>query len=109
MKTSILLSAFLIGTASSATVSISSLDDLGVPSETINTLGFMPTYAGRSLDGELASSESSNVDALLKVALSNKNLLTIKGSILPKSESLKSIFDELNVDLSPNIRLNLSF
>ena len=54
MKTSILLSAFLIGTASSATVSISSLDDLGVPSETINTLGFMPTYAGRSLDGVTA-------------------------------------------------------
>jgi hypothetical protein len=51
MKTSILLSAFLIGTASSATVSISSLGDLGVPSETINTLGFMPTYANRSLDG----------------------------------------------------------
>ena len=67
------------------------------------------TYTGRSLDGELASSESSNVDALLKVALSNKNLLTIKGSILPKSESLKSIFDELNVDLNPNIKLNLSF
>jgi hypothetical protein len=54
MKTSILLSAFLIGTASSATVSISSLGDLGVPSETINTLGFMPTYANRSLDGVTA-------------------------------------------------------
>ena len=57
MKTSKLqffLSAFLIGTASSATVSISSLDDLGAPSEVRDTLGAFPTYLGRTLDGVTA-------------------------------------------------------
>jgi len=51
MKALILLSAFLVGTASSTTVSISSLDDLGAPSEVINTLGSMPTYSNRTVGG----------------------------------------------------------
>ena len=51
MKASILLSALLVGTASSATVNINTLADLGAPSETVNTLGQSPTYQNRTVGG----------------------------------------------------------
>ena len=45
------LSSVLVSTALSETVSISSLDDLGAPSETINTIGQLPTYQNRTVGG----------------------------------------------------------
>ena len=43
------LSAFLICNSSSETVSVSSLADLGAPSETVNTVGQLPTYQNRTV------------------------------------------------------------
>ena len=54
MKTSILLSALLAGTASSATVNINTLADLGAPSEIRNALGQFATYQNRTVDGVAA-------------------------------------------------------
>ena len=54
MKASILLSALLAGTASSATVNINTLADLGAPSETVNVIGQFPTYSGRTVAGVAA-------------------------------------------------------
>ena len=51
MKALILLSALLVGTASSATVSINTLADLGAPSETVNTTGQKATYLNRTVGG----------------------------------------------------------
>ena len=48
------LSAILTGAASSETVSVGSLADLGAPSETLNTTGQKPTYQGRTVDGVAA-------------------------------------------------------
>jgi hypothetical protein len=48
------LSAFLTGAALSETVSVGSLADLGVPSETLNTTGQKPTYQNRTVDGVAA-------------------------------------------------------
>ena len=45
------LSAILTGAASSETVSVGSLADLGAPSETVNTTGQYATYSGRTVDG----------------------------------------------------------
>ena len=45
------LSAFLTGAASSETVSVSALADLGEPSETVNTIGQSPTYQNRTVGG----------------------------------------------------------
>ena len=45
------LSAILTGAASSETVSVGSLADLGAPSETLNTTGQKPTYQNRTVDG----------------------------------------------------------
>ena len=45
------LSAIFTGVASSETVSVSSLADLGAPSETRNTSGQFPTYQNRSVGG----------------------------------------------------------
>jgi hypothetical protein len=45
------LSSVLVSTALSETVSISSLDDLGASSETINAIGQLPTYQNRTFDG----------------------------------------------------------
>ena len=45
------LSAILTGAAISETVSVSSLADLGAPSETVNTTGQYATYSGRTVDG----------------------------------------------------------
>ena len=51
MKALILLSALLVGTGSSATVSINTLADLGAPSETVNTTGQKATYLNRTVGG----------------------------------------------------------
>ncbi|MDB4659066.1 hypothetical protein OAF07_02515, partial [bacterium] len=45
------LSSALINTALSETVSVSSLADLGEPSETVNTIGQSPTYQNRTVGG----------------------------------------------------------
>ena len=45
------LSAILTGAASSETVSVGSLADLGAPSETVNTTGQYATYQNRTVDG----------------------------------------------------------
>ena len=45
------LSAILTGAASSETVSVGSLADLGAPSETVNTTGQYDTYQNRTVDG----------------------------------------------------------
>ena len=48
------LSAFLTGAASSETVSVSALADLGEPSETVNTIGQSATYQNRTVGGVAA-------------------------------------------------------
>ena len=48
------LSAIFTGAALSETVSVSSLADLGAPSETVNTTGQKPTYQNRTVDGVAA-------------------------------------------------------
>ena len=48
------LSAIFTGAASSETVSVGSLADLGAPSETVNTTGQYATYSARTVDGVAA-------------------------------------------------------
>ena len=51
MKISLLITALSTAAVSAATVSITTLADLGAPSETVNTDGQKPTYQNRDLDG----------------------------------------------------------
>jgi hypothetical protein len=51
MKISLLITALSTAAVSAATVSITTLADLGAPSETVNTTGQKPTYQNRDLDG----------------------------------------------------------
>ena len=51
MKISLLITALSTAAVSAATVSITTLADLGAPSETVNTEGQKPTYQNRDLDG----------------------------------------------------------
>ena len=51
MKTSLLITALSTAAVSAATVSITTLADLGAPSETRNTSGQFPTYQNRTVDG----------------------------------------------------------
>jgi len=66
-------------------------------------------YFNRSLAGDISSTASSAVEASLKVNISNSNLLTVDGEILPKTKELQSIFKELNISFRPNINLQLNF
>ena len=50
MKISLLITALSTAAVSAATVSITTLADLGAPSETINTTGQKPTYQNRTVD-----------------------------------------------------------
>ena len=54
MKISLLITALSTAAVSAATVSITTLADLGAPSETINTTGQKPTYQNRTVDGVAA-------------------------------------------------------
>ena len=51
MKISLLITSLSTAAVSAATVSITTLADLGAPSETVNTDGQKPTYQNRDLDG----------------------------------------------------------
>ena len=51
MKISFLISGLCLGTVSAATISITSLAELGAPSETVNTVGQLSTYQNRTVDG----------------------------------------------------------
>ena len=51
MKISLLITALSTAAVSAATVSITTLADLGAPSETLNTTGQKPTYQNRTVDG----------------------------------------------------------
>ena len=51
----------------------------------------------------------SAVEASIKVNISNSNLLTLDGEILPKTKGLQSIFRELNINLSPSTSFQLNF
>ena len=51
MKISLLITALNTVAVSAATVSITTLADLGAPSETVNTTGQYATYSGRTVDG----------------------------------------------------------
>ena len=51
MKISLLITALSTAAVSAATVSITTLADLGAPSETVNTTGQYPTYSNRTVDG----------------------------------------------------------
>jgi hypothetical protein len=51
MKISLLITALGAAAVSAATVSITTLADLGAPSETLNTTGQKPTYQNRTVDG----------------------------------------------------------
>jgi len=51
MKISLLITSLSTAAVSAATVSITTLADLGAPSETENTDGQKPTYQNRDLDG----------------------------------------------------------
>ena len=54
MKISLLITALSTAAVSAATVNITTLADLGAPSETLNTTGQKPTYQGRTVDGVAA-------------------------------------------------------
>jgi hypothetical protein len=54
MKISLLITALSTAAVSAATVSITTLADLGAASETINTTGQKPTYQNRTVDGVAA-------------------------------------------------------
>ena len=54
MKISLLITALSTAAVSAATVSITTLADLGAPSETINATGQLPTYQNRTVDGVAA-------------------------------------------------------
>ena len=60
------LSAILTGAASSETVSVGSLADLGAPSQTVNEIGQLPTYQNKTL-GEVA--QVNTKDATFAVSI----------------------------------------
>ena len=66
-------------------------------------------YFDRSLSGDISSTDSSAVEASIKLNISNSNLLTLDGEIFPKTKGLQSIFRELNISFTPNITLQLNF
>ena len=51
MKISLLITALSSAALSAATVSITTLADLGDPSQTINTIGQLPTYSNKTIGG----------------------------------------------------------
>jgi hypothetical protein len=70
--------------------------------ENLGNYRFNFVYFDRSLAGDVTSTASSAVEASIKVNISNSNLLTLDGDILPKTKGLQSIFRELKIDPSIN-------
>ena len=68
--------------------------------ENLGNYRFNFAYLDQSLIGDISSTDSSAVEASIKVNISNSNLLTLDGDILPKTKGLQSIFRELKIDPS---------
>jgi len=76
--------------------------------ENLGNYRFNFVYFDRSLIGDISSTDSSAVEASIKVNISNSNLLTLDGDILPKTKGLQSIFRELKIDPSISYHYQLS-
>ncbi len=82
--------------------------------EKVNLLGeelgsyhFNYSYSNNFLEGNITSTNDSSVDTNLILHISPQNVLTIQGKVLPKSKTLKDIFNELNIASNPNIKIQL--
>jgi hypothetical protein len=64
-------------------------------------------YLGRSLKVDISSTNSSSVEALIKINISKEKKFKLSGKILPKTKDLQAIFKELNISLTPNISFQL--
>jgi hypothetical protein len=76
------------------------LEKVNFLGENLGNYRFNFVYFDQSLAGDITSTDSSAVEASIKVNISNSNLLTLDGDILPKTKGLQSIFRELKIDPS---------
>ena len=85
------------------------LEKVNFLGENLGNYRFNFAYLDQSLIGVISSTDSSAVEASIKVNISNSNLLTLDGEIFPKTKGLQSIFRELNINLSPRTSFQLNF
>ena len=120
MKALILLSALLVSTASSATVNIRSLDDLGAPSEVFNTttfpggdlIGQKPTYFNRTVGGVVAVNSKDatfavSIDFLAGESQSNGVIWESGGATIGSTLSYNQAASTVSVHHSTNVGLAL--
>ena len=106
------LSAILTGSASSETVSVGSLADLGAPSETLNTTGQKPTYQGRTVDGVAAvhtkdATFAASIDFNAGASTNNGVIWESGGATIGSTLSYNQAAETLSVHHSANAGLAL--
>jgi hypothetical protein len=88
--------------------------ELSIGANQVNLLGekigdYQATlnYNNQTLKGKIKSQKNASVDTNITFKIDSHNVLTAKGSAQPKTQDLKEIFKELNINTKVSLKYRL--
>ena len=88
--------------------------ELSIGANQVNLLGekiggYQATlnYNNQTLEGKITSQKNASIDTNITFKIDSHNVLTAKGSAQPKTQDLKEIFKELNINTKVSLKQRL--